>query len=232
MQTVTVTFPDQHEENLDFTPSGGFSASRSSSASAVSPLCPARGNTSTLEAVDTDIAYDFAGSIRSGLNGPLYSPTRFKLTTKDGKVYLLDTSSGLVSETDPNGNSITVDGSGVHGSNGQSITFVRDVTGRITKLTEPGGQEVDYGYSTAGDLTSVHYPDGVTEGHSYDADHHLTGSTGGEGKSASTVEYDDAGRMVAISDGAGNRTGLDNEIAGQQQVFHDPSGKLGHRLHI
>ncbi|HEU5270398.1 MAG TPA: RHS repeat-associated core domain-containing protein, partial [Jatrophihabitans sp.] len=94
-----------------------------------------------------------------------------------------------------------------------------------TKITGPGGQEIDYGYSTAGDLTSVQYPGGVTEGHSYDADHHLTESTGG-GKPSSTVEYDDAGRMVAITDGAGNRTVLDNDVTGQQQVVHDPNGKL------
>src|SRR6185437_3185845 len=120
---------------------------------------PGTGTTSTLEALDTDIAYDFAGNIDSGLFGPLYAPTQFKLTTRDGKVYILDTSTGLVSETDPNGNSVTVDGSGVHASTGQSITFVRDVTGRITKITEPNGQAIDYVYSTAGDLASVHYPD-------------------------------------------------------------------------
>ena len=40
------------------------------------------------------------------------------------------------------------------------------------------------------------------------------------------MEYDDAGRMVAITDGAGNRTVLDNDVAGQQQVVHDPNGKL------
>jgi RHS repeat-associated protein/uncharacterized repeat protein (TIGR01451 family) len=222
--TVTVTFPNQHEEKFDFTPSGGFSAFYFLGSAAFTAV-PGTGTTSTLEAVDSDIAYDFAGNIRSGISGPLYSPTRYKLTTKDGKVYLLDTSTGLVSETDPSGNSITVDGTGVHGSNGQSITFVRDITGRITKVTEPDGKSIDYGYSTAGDLTSVQYPGGVTEGHSYDADHHLTGSTGG-GKPSSTVEYDGAGRMVAIIDGAGNRTVLDNDVAGRQRVVHDPNGLL------
>lgn len=223
--TVTVTFPDQHEEKFAFTPAGGFSAFYFLGDAAFTPIA-GTGVTSTLEAVDADIAYDFGGNLRSGINGPLYSPTRFKLTTKDGKVFLLDTASGLVSETDPAGNSISVDGSGVHGSNGQSITFTKDVTGRITKITEPGGQEISYGYSTAGDLTSVHFPDGVSAGYSYDASHHLTGSTGGESESASTVEYDDAGRAVAITDGAGNRTALDSNVTGQQQIVHDPSGKL------
>ena len=42
----------------------------------------------------------------------------------------------------------------------------------------------------------------------------------------SSVEYDDAGRAVAITDGAGNRTVLDNQVAGQQQIVHDPNGLL------
>jgi len=222
--TVTVTFPDQHQEQFDFTPSGGFSAFYFEGAAAFTPVSGTN-TTSTLEALSTSLSYDFAGNIDNGLFGPLYSPTRFRLTTKDGKVYILDTSSGLVSETDPNGNSITIDGSGVHASTGQSITFTRDITGRVTKITEPGGQEISYGYSAAGDLTSVQYPGGITEGHSYDASHHLTGSTGG-GRPSSTVEYDAAGRMVAITDGAGNRTLLDNDVAGRQEVVHDPNGLL------
>ncbi|MDQ1720344.1 MAG: hypothetical protein QOI26_78, partial [Pseudonocardiales bacterium] len=164
--------------------------------------------------------------IDSGLFGPLYSPTRFKLTTRDGRVFILDTGTGLVSETDPNGNSVSVDATGVHASTGQSITFAKDGSGRITRVTEPGGQAVDYTYSTAGDLTSVHYPDGFTIGYRYDADHHLTGSTGDGGRALSTVEYDSAGRVVAVTDGAGNRTVLDNDVAGRQQTVTSPSGRL------
>jgi uncharacterized repeat protein (TIGR01451 family) len=222
--TVTVTFPDQHQERFNFTPSGGFSVFYFLGAAAFTPV-PGTGTTSTLEALSTDISYDFAGNIDNDLFGDLYSPTRFKLTTRDGKVFVLDTATGLVSETDPSGNSVSVDGSGVHASTGQSITFVKDGTGRITKITEPNGQEIDYGYSPAGDLTSVQYPDGVTESHSYDADHHLTGSAGG-GKPSSTVQYDPSGRVSAITDGAGNHVVLDTDVAGRQQVVHDRNGLL------
>jgi RHS repeat-associated protein/uncharacterized repeat protein (TIGR01451 family) len=223
--TVTVTFPDQHQEKFDFTPSGGFSVFYFLGAAAFTPV-PGTGTTSTLEAVDNGISYDFAGNIDGGLGEPVYNPTRFKLTTRDGRVFILDTSSGLVSETDANGNSISVDGTGVHASTGQSITFVRDVTGRITKVTEPDGQAVDYSYSAAGDLASVHYPDGFTIGYNYDAAHHLTGSTGAGGRALSTVEYDSAGRVVAITDGSGNRTVLANDVAGRQQTVTSPSGRL------
>lgn len=223
--TVSVTFPDQHQEKFDFTPSGGFSAFYFLGAAAFTPT-PGTGTTSMLEALDNGISYDFAGNIDSDLFGPLYSPTRFKLTTRDGRVFILDTGTGLVSETDPNGNSVSVDATGVHASTGQSITFTKDTTGRITKVTEPGGEAVDYTYSPAGDLTAVRYPDGFTIGYTYDADHHLTGSTGDGGRALSTVEYDSAGRAIAITDGSGNRTVLDNDVAGRSQTVTSPSGRL------
>lgn len=223
--TVSVTFPDQHQEKFDFTPVGGFSAFYFLGASAFTAV-PGTGTTSTLEALDDGISYDFAGNIDSDLFGPLYSPTRFKLTTRDGQVFILDTGSGLVSETDPNGNSVSIDGSGVHASTGESITFTKDVTGRITRVTQPGGQVVNYTYSTAGDLIAVRYPDGFTIGYTYDAAHHVTGSTGDGGKALSTVEYDAAGRVVALTDGAGNRTVLDNDVAGRTQTVTSPSGRL------
>jgi RHS repeat-associated protein/uncharacterized repeat protein (TIGR01451 family) len=223
--TVTVTFPDQHQEKFDFTPSGGFSVFYFLGAAAFTAV-PGTGTTSTLEALDNGISYDFAGNIDSDLFGPLYSPTRFKLTTRDGRAFILDTGTGLVSETDPNGNSVSVDGSGVHASTGESITFTKDVTGRITRVTQPGGQAVDYTYSAAGDLASAHYPDGFTIGYRYDADHHLIGSTGDGGRALSTVEYDAAGRVVAITDGTGNRTVLDNDVAGRSQTVTSPSGRL------
>jgi RHS repeat-associated protein/uncharacterized repeat protein (TIGR01451 family) len=221
--TVTVTFPDQHQERFNFTPSGGFSVFYFLGSAAFTPV-PGTGTTSTLEPLSTEISYDFAGNIDNDLFGDLYSPTRFKLTTRDGKVFILDTGTGLVSETDPSGNSVTVDGSGVHASTGQSITFVKDVTGRITKITQPDGQEIHYGYSPGGDLTSVQYPGGVTASYTYDQ-HRLVSSAGG-GKPTSTVQYDASGRAVAITDGAGNHTVLDNDVAGRQQVVHDRNGLL------
>ena len=222
--TVTVTFPDQHQELFDFTPAGGFSVFYFLGTAAFTAR-PGTGTTSTLEALDNGISYDFAGNIDSDLFGPLYAPTRFRLTTRDGRVFILDTGTGLVSETDPRGNSMTVDGTGVHGSNGQSITFSKDAAGRITRITEPAGQAIDYSYSAAGDLASVHYPSGATVGYSYDSQHNLTGVTG-DGHPVSTVEYDSAGRIVAITDGAGNRTAIDNDVTGRQQTVTSPSGRL------
>ncbi|MEO6500622.1 MAG: RHS repeat-associated core domain-containing protein [Jatrophihabitantaceae bacterium] len=224
---VTITYSDGHSEVFDFTPAGGAGPFYFLGTSAFTPR-PGTGTTSTLQVNgDTSVDYGFNGSLSGDLNGPVYDPQRFDLTTKDGHVYTLDRTLGLVAEKDANANTITVDSTGVHSSNGQSISYTRDPAhgNRITTITGPGGQAITYSYSTAGDLTSVQYPGGVTAGYNYDASHHLTGSAGG-GKPSSTMEYDDAGRMVAIVDGAGNRTVLDNEVAGQQQIVHDPNGLL------
>lgn len=224
---VTVNYPDGHTEVFDYTPAGGSGAFYFLGTSAFTPR-PGTGTTSTLQVDgDTSVDYGFNGSLTSGVSGPVFDPQRFVLTTKDGHVYTLDRTLGLVAEKDANGNSITVDSGGVHSSTGQSISYTRDSAhgNRISTITGPDGHAINYGYSTTGDLTSVQYPDGTTAGYSYDSNHHLTGSTGG-GKPASTVEYDNAGRMVAITDGAGNRTAIDNNVTGQQQVVHDPNGRL------
>lgn len=222
---VTVTFPDQHQEVFDFTPSGGFSVFYFLGTAAFTAR-PGTGTTSTLEPLDNGISYDFAGNIDSGLFGEIYAPTRFRLTTRDGHVYVLDTSTGLVSATDRNGNTVSVDTSGVHASNGESITYTRDGQGRITRITEPAGQAITYTYSPAGDLASATYPDGAVLSYSYDADHNLTGVTGRGGQQLSTVEYDAAGRVTAVTDGSGRRTAINDDVAGQQQVVTSPSGRL------
>jgi len=224
---VTITYPNGHTEVFDYTPAGGAGPFYFMGTSAFTAR-PGTGTTSTLQVDgDTSVDYGFDGTLRSDLNGPVYDPQRFVLTTKDGHVYTLDRTLGLVSEKDASGNTITVDSGGVHSSTGQSIGYTRDAAhgNRITAITGPDGHAINYSYSTAGDLAGVQYPDGTTAGYSYDGYHHLTGSTGG-GKPSSTVEYDDAGRMVAITDGAGHRTVLDTDVAGRQQVVHAPNGLL------
>ncbi|MGI8666876.1 MAG: RHS repeat-associated core domain-containing protein [Jatrophihabitans sp.] len=225
---VTITYPNGRSEVFDFTPAGGSGAFYFLGSAAFTPR-PGTGTTSTLQVDgDNSVDYGFDGTLKGDLNGPVYDPQRFVLTTKDGHAYTLDRSLGLVAERDANGNTIALDSSGVHSSTGQSISYARDAShgNRITAVTGPGGQAINYGYSSTGDLASVRYPDGVVAGYSYDGNHQLTGSTGGEGKAATKVEYDDAGRLVAVTDGAGNRTVLDNNVAGQQQIVHDPNGKL------
>jgi len=220
---VTVTFPDQHMEIFDFTPQGGAGILYWQGSAAFTAR-PGTGTTSTLEVSgDSSLSYDFAGNLGNGSG--YYNPTRFKLTTHDGRVLVLDTVSGLISETDRNGNSLSVDAGGVHASNGQSLTYNRDANGRITSIAGPSGQSLAYTYSSAGDLASSTDPRGSVSTYSYDANHDLLKSTGPAGPLQS-LQYDSAGRLSAVTDALGHTTSIASNVAGQQQIVVDALGTL------
>src|SRR5258708_10929076 len=221
---MTVTYPDQHQEIFDFTPQGGAGILYWQGNAAFTARA-GTGNASKLEvAGDSSLSYDFGGNL-VGSSG-YYNPTRFKLTTHDGRVLILDVVLGLVSETDRNGNSLNVDASGVHASNGQSITYTRDSNGRITKITGPSNQVIAYAYSAAGDLSSSTDPNNNAATYTYDASRDLLTVTGpAQTSPVSTLTYDSSGRLVAIKDGAGNTTTLTNNVGAQQQAILYPLGK-------
>ena len=232
---VTVTFPDQHEEIFDFTPQGG-AALLYWQGSAAFTARPGTGTTSKLEvAGDSSLSYDFAGNL-VGSSG-YYNPTRFKLTTRDGRVLILDTALGLVSETDPSGNAVTVDANGVHGvlgpasspTNGPSITFTRDSQGRITDINGPiNGLHYHYAYlASANELQAVTDPVGNTATYSYDPQSgNLQKSVDPNNQPIQALTYDAAGRLVSIANGSQPPTSITTNIAAQQQVILDPNGKL------
>jgi RHS repeat-associated protein len=222
---VTVTWPDGHVEKFDMTPaaaSGFFFGGETTSAFTAEP-----GSTSTLQAVDNGIISDGNGNFLEGSifgsNG-IYDPTEFILTAQDGTQYDLDRHLGLVGETDPNGNTITIDATGIHSSSGPSVTFNRDANDNIIQIVGPTGT-VNYTYSAAGDLTEVQYPNGTTQSYTYDAYHDLL-SISGDGQIVRTLTYDSSGRITAVTDGNGNTTSISTNVAGHQQVFTDATGQL------
>jgi RHS repeat-associated protein len=221
-RSVTVTFPDQHTEVFDFTPLGGTNIFWD-----CTPQFTARasaGTTSKLEPVDdTACSYTGDGNLY-GSNGP-YSPKRFRLTTIDGMVLVLDAAQGLISQTDRNGNALTVDGSGVHASSGGSITYTRDAGGRITKLTGPAGETATYAYSSSNDLAQSVDTNGVTTAYAYDSSHNLISASGGS-QPLQSFHYDSSGRLTAVTDALGNVTSVSSDVAGQQQTVTDPLGLL------
>ena len=221
---VTVTWPDGHQEQFDFTPQGG-GVLFYWQGSAAFTAHPGTGTTSTL-AVDGDnsVQYGFDGNLYdSGFN--IFNPTRFVLTTRDGRVLHLDTTLGLVSESDPSGNTLNVDNTGVHASNGQSITFTRDALNRISQITGPAGQTLAYAYSAAGDLSTFTDPDGRVINYTYDANHNILSIQGNGLPPQSTLQYDSTGRLVSVTDGAGNVTQISNNVGAQTQTVTDPLGK-------
>jgi RHS repeat-associated protein len=221
---MTVTYPDQHQEIFDFAPLGGAGLLYFQGTAAFTARA-GTGTTSALEALDTGLNNGFDGNLYGA--GGFYNPTRFKLTTRDGRVFVLDTVLGLVSETDRNGNSLTVDSAGVHASNGQSITFTRDSQGRINQIVGPSGETLNYTYSATGDLASSTDPNGNAVSYTYNASHDLLSATGpGATKPFEQDQYDSAGRLIAITDGNGNTTHLSTNVGAQQQVLADPLGQL------
>lgn len=74
-------------------------------------------------------------------NAAVYNPTRYKLTDKEGIVYVINQETGLEKITDLNGNTITFTANGILHSAGPSVTFTRDAQDRITKITDPMKRE-------------------------------------------------------------------------------------------
>jgi len=221
---VTVTFPNQHQEIFDFTPKGGAGLLYWQGSAAFTAR-PGIGTASTLEVSgDSSLSYDFAGNLVAGSG--YFSPTRFKLTTRDGGVLILDTASGLVSETDRSGNSLTVDSTGVHASSGTGITFARDASNgnRITAVTGPMGERVGYRYSGSDLSSSIDVVGNLTT-YSYDGNHNMLSASAPSGP-LRTLQYDANNRLVAITDPNGNITRLSNDVGVQQQVVSDPNGQL------
>src|ERR1019366_9554278 len=81
----------------------------------------------------------------------VFAPDLYRLTMPDGRVLIISQQSGLKSMTDPNGNTLTVTAAGITHSSGKSVSFQRDVYGRITRVTDPRGNAINYAYFN-GDL--------------------------------------------------------------------------------
>lgn len=222
---VTVTFPDNHQEVFDFTPTGGSVLFYWQGSAAFSPR-KGTNTTSTLT-VDGDpsLTYGFDGNLYDDNFDP-YSPTRFDLTTRDGQRFVLDVNTGLIAESDRNGNSLSVDAAGVHSSSGQSLTFTRDSAGRITDVNGPTGQHLTYDY-TAGNLAHYTDADRNTFAYTYDADHNLLTTTGpGQAHPLQQLIYDSSGRISKVIDGAGNVTLITGDVNTRTETVADPNGKL------
>ena len=232
---VTVTFPDQHQEVFDFTPQGGAGILYWQGNAAFTAR-PGLGTTSTLAVSgDSSLSYDFAGNLVGGAG--YFNPTRFSLTTKDGRVLILDTQVGLVSESDTFGNSLAVSAAGVKSTlgptssptAGPSITFTRDSQGRISDINGPlSTQHVHYTYSSSiNELQTVMDPNGNVDTCTYDAASGNLSSVTGPGNAALSAQtYDANGRLQTVSTNGGPAVTITIDPGLQQQSYTDPSGKL------
>lgn len=129
-----------------------------------------------------------------------------------------DSSGHLATVTDPAGRYYTLTWTGAH------ITAVADQTGR----------KVAYGYSPAGDLTDVTYPDGGHEQYAYQTGTHVMTSmrtpanAAGPATAVTSMTYDSVERVTAQTDPTGRTTTFtyapDGGLTTGQVMVTDPSG--------
>ncbi|MDR2712674.1 MAG: InlB B-repeat-containing protein [Clostridiales bacterium] len=153
-----------------------------------------------------------------------YNPTGYRLTTVDGMIYVFNANGDVESIKDSLGNIITINKNGVYHSDGKSILFQRDKENRITKITGPTGQEVLYGYNTAGDLVSFMDVGKEITKFSYNNKHFLKDIIDPRGVRVARNEYDDDGRLTATVDADGNRMEFDHDIEGRRSSITDRLG--------
>ncbi len=166
------------------------------------------------------------GNLIDGDTLDIYNPTRFQLTTSDGTTLIVDERTGLQSLSDTNGNTLNVGPGGVIHSGGKSITFTRDAQNRITRITDPAGNQLNYAYDPNGDLVSVTDQDQRITSYTYNSSHGLLDIIDPLGRRGIRNEYDASGRLVAITDEAGKTIRLNFNPNSRQQIVTDRKGNI------
>lgn len=155
-----------------------------------------------------------------------WNASRFRLTTAEGWVYVVDETDGLISMQEPNGDTVTIGQSGIIHSAGYSITFTRDGQGRITQMAEPDGNVRRYSYDDRGDLVVATDREGYDTQMTYNSSHGLLKYEDALGRIAHQNEYNESGRLVAIIDGEGRRSEITQTPGTNQEVVTDFEGNL------
>ncbi|HVG08307.1 MAG TPA: fibronectin type III domain-containing protein [Thermoanaerobaculia bacterium] len=156
----------------------------------------------------------------------VFEPNQVRLTTRDGRTFDLELRKGVTRLQDPNGNSLSITAAGIIHSSGQSISFVRDGQGRITRITDPMGKSLNYTYSAAGDLAAVTDRMDQTTTFTYDGNHRVLAIEDPRGIQPIRNEYDADGRLVTIIDADGHRSEIIHDVAARQQATRDRLGNL------
>ncbi|MFB8798301.1 MAG: putative Ig domain-containing protein [Microcoleus sp.] len=192
-----------------------------------------KGSTMTLTVKDANLVRNENGYY--GVNAQPFNPENpafggvYVLTTKEGLVYEIDAKSGdLLTATDANGNKLTFSDAGIASSTGKSVTFERDVAGRIVGVVDPDGKKVKYEYDAKGDLVAVKDRENNTTTFKYedeDRPHFLTEVIDSLGRSGVKTEYDDSGRLKQMVDANGSAVELVYDPNNSIQKVKDVFGK-------
>ena len=93
---------------------------------------------------------------------------------------------------------------------GDSLTF-RYTAGHITSITGPGGVSEHFTYDSRGNLSSATDPNGNTTQYGYDKVHRLTRVRDPLGRTT-RYAYDSSGRVTAVTDPLGNRRSFSYDV--------------------
>lgn len=194
-------------------------------------LQPDPGVYDRLEIIGNDAIY-YQGLFLGGLGDENFNPSQYRLTTKDGTVYLYDDRQGLEQITDPNGNAVVYTRDGIfHYPSGanepdQAIQFVRDPQGRITDIIDPDGKPLTYQYDGAGDLRAFTDQSGSSTRYGYDPQraHFLKEIIDPFGKSALNLVYDETGKLSEVRDAAGRPVKQEFDDESNTGTFTDARG--------
>lgn len=225
---VTVRFPDGrlHTFTMKVTPS---TQTLIPIDFPTASFVPAVGTTSTLVSLDPNnliVNPPQPGNVTLlSPNFVTYDPTRYKLTDKEGMVYVINQATGLEKITDLNGNTITFGPTGITHSTGPSVTFARDGQGRITTITDPMGHTIEYAYDFYGDLVAVTDQEDYTTQFRYNTEHGLLDIVDPRGVKVVRNEYDADGRLQLVKDADNKSDTLTHDLAAHREVVTD---RLGH----
>jgi len=223
--TISVTYPDGRVDKFGIKVSPSSQQYAPIQATTVS-FVPKEGTSSKLEALDMPNNCMVYNNGLYTYDVELYDPDRYKLTTQDGTVYVINQNSGVESITDANGNTVTFTRDGIIHSAGNSVTFKRDNQGRITEIIDPMGNSIKYEYDFYGDLVKVTDQEGNSTRFTYNSSHGLIDIIDPRGVKVARNEYDDEGRIIAHIDAEGNRIEFSRDINAKQEIVKDRMGNI------
>ncbi|MCG8317644.1 MAG: putative Ig domain-containing protein, partial [Pseudomonadales bacterium] len=240
-KTVTITLPDGKVEKF-----GGRARPISSGAVSVSnPNCylagdrhvqlefVALGNTqSTLTTPEGNLYLSQNGSLVIDPSDSSHAlVSNYVLTTKAGYKYYINQDSGIQRIIDNNGNEITYTVDGVSHSSGKSITFERDLHGRIEYVRAPGDITIQYHYDANGDLIAVSdpvaykTPESDNTRYTYNSGHYLNEIFDALDRKALKNLYDEAGRLYGQEHSDGTIKVFDHNVGDRSSAVTDMDGR-------
>ena len=157
----------------------------------------------------------------------VFDADNFVLTSREDYVYDFTAGGDVSLITDPNGNTLTFDSTGITHSSGKKITFSRGSNDIIRNIRTPDNHNYSYTYSITNDLVRARKPVfSEYEDYTYNYQHGLLDILDSLGRVKVKNIYDEEGRLIAQEDTDGNLTSYAHDIAGQQSAVTDRNGNI------